>query len=90
MNKVGLILAGAVMFDLGTVVSSSHAAVDAFLKLYTAQSHGALKLKLDKVSDEAACTAHRGVVLKIHNVEYCQVPASPGHSQPVNAPSRGY
>ncbi|MFI4974319.1 MAG: hypothetical protein ACHP84_07275 [Caulobacterales bacterium] len=76
MNKVGLILAGAVMFDLGVVVPSGHAAYDAFLKLDNAQSHEALKIKLDKVNDAAVCRAHGGSLLKYHQVEYCKVPAS--------------
>jgi hypothetical protein len=76
MNKVGLVLAGAVMFDLGVVVPSSHAAYDAFLKLDSAQPHGELKLKLDKVNNAAVCQAHGGSVIKIDTVEYCKVPAN--------------
>ena len=82
MKRVGLILAGAVMFDLGVVVSSSHAAYDAFLKLDSARSHDALKIKLDKVNDAGVCRAHGGSVLKSGGVEYCKVPANrTTHSQ---------
>jgi len=81
MKKVGLVLAGAVMFDLGVVVPSSHAAYDAFLKLDSAQPHGELTLKLDKVNNAAVCKAHGGHVIKIDKVAYCRVPAShPAHS----------
>lgn len=82
MNKFGLILAGAVMFDLGTVVATSHAAYDAFLKLDTAQKHDALKIKLDKVNDASVCTAHGGSVLKWRGVEYCKIPSNRGPATP--------
>jgi len=75
-KRIGLILAGAVMFDLGLVVPSSHAAYDAFLKLDAAAPHGALKIKLDKVEDAGLCKSHGGKVANEGAAKFCRVPAS--------------
>jgi hypothetical protein len=75
MNKFGLILAGAVMFDLGTVVVSSHAAIDSFLKLGTLKGE-MLTIKMDKVEDKSLCKTHGGTLIKSDGVEYCNIPAT--------------
>jgi hypothetical protein len=75
MNKIGLILAGAVVFDLGVVVTASHAAYDAFLKIDDSQGHAALKIKLDKVNDASVCAAHGGTVSVVGADQFCSVPA---------------
>jgi hypothetical protein len=75
MNKIGLILAGAVVFDLGLVVTSSQAAYDAFLKIDSTQPHAALKIKLTKVEDVTLCTNHGGTVSRAGADQYCLVPA---------------
>jgi hypothetical protein len=75
MNKIGLILAGALVFDLGVVVTSSHAAYDAFLKLDATQPHPALKIKLTTVQDPSLCTAHGGTVSGGAGDQYCLLPA---------------
>jgi hypothetical protein len=75
-KRIGLILAGAVVFDLGLVVPSSHAAYDAFLKLDAAAPHGALKIKLDKVDDAEVCKSHGGKVTTEGGDQFCKIPAS--------------
>jgi hypothetical protein len=93
MNKIGLILAGAVIFDLGVVVTSSHAAYDAFLKIDPTVSHPALKIKLDAVNNSAVCTAHGGTVSTAGGAQYCDVPASVAHGgwdTGATAPHSGY
>lgn len=85
MNKIGLILAGAVVFDLGVVVASGYAAVDSFLKIDPAERHAALKIKLDKVGDVEVCKAHDGTVSTVGGVQYCDIPASQGAHTPAHS-----
>ena len=64
MKKLGLILIGATLFDLGTVVASSHAAVDFFLKIEGA----------DGVAT-ASCLKQGGAVVTKADGKYCQTKA---------------
>jgi hypothetical protein len=89
MKKIGLILAGAMVFDLGVVVATGQAAVDAFLKIDPAQNHSALKIKLDRVNDAAVCQAHGGTVSNMGGQDYCLVPAVRNASTPA-ATHMGY
>jgi hypothetical protein len=60
MNKLGLLLAGAAVFDLGVVVASSHAAaVDYFLKL-------------DSMHTASSCVAGGGTVVTKTGDKFCQ------------------
>lgn len=72
MRKFGLILAGAVLFDLGTVVASSHAAVDMFIKIGD--------IKGEKVFTVADCTMDGGTVFKRNGKDVCKLPAKAGPS----------
>ncbi len=76
MKKLGLILIGALAFDLGTVVASSHAAVDLFLKLDGVHENGFTKIKLDKVNNADACRAHGGTILTSSGQDFCSIPES--------------
>jgi hypothetical protein len=68
MKKIALILAGAALFDLGTIVVASQAAsVDAFLKVEG--------YKLDSMHTAASCTKVGGTVLNKGADKFCQTPA---------------
>ena len=64
MKKLGLILVGATLFDLGTVVASSHAAVDYFLKIDGANGVAT-----------ASCLKGGGAVVTKADGKYCQTKA---------------
>ncbi len=89
-KKIGLILAGAVVFDLGVVVTSTQAAYDALLKADAAQ-HLALKIKLTAVPDNALCASHGGTVSGAAGDQYCLVPAvDQEHPAPTTQSHMGY
>jgi hypothetical protein len=62
MNKLGLILAGAAIFDLGTVVASSHAEV----------SFNFVKIKLDSLHTASMCVMDGGTVVTVGGAKFCQ------------------
>ncbi len=80
MKKLGLVLISAIAFDLGTVVASSHAAVDFFLKLDGVHENGFMKIKLDKVNNAGVCRAHGGTILTFSGQDFCKVPEPTGGS----------
>ena len=59
MRKFGVVLAGAVCFDLGVMVVSSQAAQTGFLKI-------------DAVNTAAACVNNGGKVVDKDGQKYCE------------------
>lgn len=73
-KDVGLLLAAAVCFDLGTVVVPAHAAgIDMFLKLDNfAPNQEYLKIKMtDVLVSSKACQSNKGKVVDVKGTLYC-------------------
>lgn len=66
MKKFGLILAGAALFDLGTVVTSGQAEV----------SLNFAKIKIDYSHTVSACLKGGGTLVKDGGQAFCQTPRS--------------
>jgi hypothetical protein len=70
MKKSTLILAGAIAFDLGVMVVSSHAAVDTFLKIEIFQDGK----RIGVVDNADACKVKGGKVVMAGAIPQCQLP----------------
>ena len=68
MRKFGLILAGAALFDLGTVVVSSHAAESISLNFS--------KIRIDATHTAKMCTMDGGTVISSGGKAFCQMPTA--------------
>lgn len=82
MKKLGLILAGAALFDLGTVVASGHAADSIFMKTektgdQKAQADKQHKsdIPIDVSSFKSAKAGEPSIHYKIHKAEASGIPA---------------
>ena len=85
MKSSAVLLAGAIAFDLGTMVVPVHAAVDSFIKFHNQSAPGEIKynwIKLDRVNTAPACLSKGGQVVQHDGVQQCQMPnthAATGH-----------
>jgi hypothetical protein len=62
MKKLGLILAGAALFDLGTIVASSQAETSSIY----------MKFKLDSMHTASMCVMDGGKVVTVGGAKFCQ------------------
>ena len=75
MRRTTLVVAAAIAFDLGVIVSGGHAADDAFHKLSKVNAEGQsidFFLKLDARLTPQACMEHKGTVATENGVKGCQ------------------
>lgn len=82
-KEVGLVLAGAICFDLGVVIVPAQATNEKsaeFLKIDNLSSNQEyLKIKMDDVSVSAkACATNKGTLVDFKGTKYCQTPKQPG------------
>ena len=81
MNKLGIILAGAALFDLGTVVVSSQAA----------SADGFLKVEIDAAHTAPSCAVNGGTVITSGAKSFCQTrttTAKTGPNAATKAPAK--
>ncbi len=82
-KEVGLVLAGALCFDLGVVVVPAKAADEksvAFLKIDSfSPSQDYIKITMEDVLvTSMKCTSNKGTLVEFKGTKYCQTPKQPG------------
>lgn len=82
-KEVGLVLAGALCFDLGVVLVPAKAADEIslnFAKIETLSANQEyLKIKMDDVLvSSKACTSNKGTLVDFKGTKYCQTPKQAG------------
>ncbi len=73
-KEVGLVLAGALCFDLGVVVVPARAQDSTFMKIENlSPSQEYLKIKMDDVLvSSKACVSNKGTLVEFKGTKYCQ------------------
>jgi hypothetical protein len=84
MRKTALVIAGAIAFDLGVLVVSSHAATDPVITTRPHKPFVALKsfkfMKFDAVNTPQSCTTKQGTPTTQGGVKGCLLPADDANS----------
>ncbi len=82
MKTSAILLAGAVAFDLGTMVVPSHAASDMYMKIHKTSQLPTEQvqfnfIKIDMTNTASVCATKGGKVVPHEGVQQCQLPNNP-------------